>query len=166
MLIFSPTLLGLTFRCRVSSVAVLICVFRPRLTSAASQQLDSLLFALQEISLGDGPDDRLLKLTNRPYSVRDTYTALDSSRDVRDVHGRLIWRSRLPNKVKIFAWLYFKDRLSTKVNLFSKHIVGDATCERCFGEEEDRAAGTCLLQLWCKLQDMGCLRDATPVDHE
>lgn len=32
----------------------------------------------------------------------------------------------------------FKDRLSTRTNLFAKHIVDDDRCERCTGHVEDR----------------------------
>jgi len=31
-------------------------------------------------------------------------------------------------KVKIFAWLYFKDRLSSRANLFAKHVLDDNIC--------------------------------------
>lgn len=44
----------------------------------------------------------------------------------------------MPNKVKVFAWLYFKDRLSTRSNLHEKHILDDATCQRCGFAVEDR----------------------------
>jgi hypothetical protein len=41
-------------------------------------------------------------------------------------------------KVKIFAWLYFKDRLSTKANLFYKNVKEDAICSHCEHPIEDR----------------------------
>jgi hypothetical protein len=44
----------------------------------------------------------------------------------------------VPNKVKIFAWLYFKDRLSTKANLFYKNVKEDAICSCCEHPIEDR----------------------------
>ena len=111
---------------------------RPRLTNAASHQLGSLLSLLQEMNIGDGPDLRLLKLTGHTYSARDAYAALDSSGDHTDTHGGRVWRTRLPNKVKVFAWLYFKDRLSTRVNLHAKHIVDGEQCERCARHPENR----------------------------
>jgi hypothetical protein len=111
---------------------------RPRLTNAASQQLDSLLSSLQDIHLDDGPDVRLLKLTGRPYTTRDAYAALDTSGDANDINGRRVWETKLPNKVKVFAWLYFKDRLSTKVNLHAKNVVDTDNCERCSRQPEDK----------------------------
>jgi hypothetical protein len=111
---------------------------RPRLTNAASDQLDSLISCLQGINLGDGTDTRLLKLNGKPYTARDAYAALDTSGDPTDPHGRRIWGTRLPNKVKVFAWLFFKDRLSTRVNLHAKHVVDNDQCQRCAGSVEDR----------------------------
>jgi hypothetical protein len=111
---------------------------RPRLTSTASQQLELLLDILQDFDLEESHDIRLLKSADRPYTTRAVYALLDNLGDVNDRHGSLIWKTHVPNKVKIFAWLYFKDRLSRRVNLFSKHIADDQTCERCSGEDEDR----------------------------
>ncbi|CAD6247378.1 unnamed protein product [Miscanthus lutarioriparius] len=92
----------------------------------------------QEYNLRDGTDSRLLKLTGKPYTARDAYAALDCTHDSPDVHGRRIWGTRVPNKVKVFTWLYFKDRLSTRVNLHSKHVVDDDHCQRCSASLEDR----------------------------
>jgi hypothetical protein len=41
-------------------------------------------------------------------------------------------------KVKVFAWLFFKDRLSTKANLLHKHVMEDSVCQRCSHPVEDR----------------------------
>jgi hypothetical protein len=110
----------------------------PRLTNAASSQLASLLLCLQAISLDDVLDQRLMKLTNKCYSSRDAYAAFDGGQAPNDVHSQRIWSSRVPNKVKIFSWLYFKDRLSTSENLYAKHVLDNASCERCPGGIEDR----------------------------
>lgn len=110
----------------------------PRLTNAASSQLASLLLSLQATTLDDAPDQRLMKLTGKGYTSRDAYIALSSNQDQQDVHANRIWASRVPAKVKIFSWLYFKDRLSTRVNLVSKHVLDDTLCERCSVGVEDR----------------------------
>jgi hypothetical protein len=111
---------------------------RPRITNAASLQLDSLLLLLQDIHLDGQHDTRLLKLTGKPFRTKDAYAALDSAGDSNDAHGCRIWETRLPNKIKIFAWLYFKDRLSTRVNLHAKNVIDGGVCERCSQHEEDR----------------------------
>jgi hypothetical protein len=100
--------------------------------------LDSLLSYLHGYSLQDGADIKLLKITGKPYTTRDAYRALSGVQESLDVHGQCIWRVRVPNKVKIFAWLYFKDRLSTRVNLYAKHIVDGVQCQRCATSIEDR----------------------------
>jgi hypothetical protein len=79
-----------------------------------------------------------MKLTGKPYSPRAAYAALDNAGDVDDRHGCRIWSTRLPNKVKIFAWLYFKDHLSSRVNLHAKHVVDNEQCLRCNGAVETR----------------------------
>jgi hypothetical protein len=78
-----------------------------------------------------------MRLTGRRYSTKDAYYALDDSQGQHDVHGQRIWGSKVPNKVKIFSWLYFKDRLSTRTNLFAKNILDDEICERCLEAVED-----------------------------
>jgi hypothetical protein len=111
---------------------------RPRLTNAASAQLASLLMCLQGITLQDAPDQRAMKLTGKPFTTRSAYSALDSNQGPPDIHGQRIWSSRVPNKVKIFSWLYFKDQLSTRSNLHAKHVLDDDQCQRCTGVLEDR----------------------------
>ena len=38
----------------------------------------------------------------------------------------------------MFAWLYFKDRLSTRSNLHAKHVLDSDQCQRCAGSIEDK----------------------------
>lgn len=124
---------------------------RPRLTNAASAQLATLLSCLQVLQLDDLPDHRLMKLTGKKYTAKDAYNALNNGQGEIDVHGQRIWGSRVPNKVKIFAWLYFKDRLSTRTNLYAKHILDTERCERCSMDDEDRHHvffGCCMVQTW------------------
>ncbi|KAI5012428.1 hypothetical protein ZWY2020_024562 [Hordeum vulgare] len=51
--------------------------------------------------------------------------------DDNDTHCVSIWSSCVPNRVKIFAWLLFRDRLNSKSNLLRKHIISDSICQRC-----------------------------------
>jgi hypothetical protein len=111
---------------------------RPRLTTAANQQLCALLHSLQDIDLVAGHDIRFMKHTGRPYSSKAAYTTLDCAGEEGDPHGKLVWETHVPNKVKIFAWLYLKNRLSTRCALFAKHIVNGCTCEWCDAANEDR----------------------------
>jgi hypothetical protein len=122
---------------------------RPRLTAAAAAELATLMSDLQGVCLQEGQDIRGLTSTWKPFRSRDAYNMLAPSPSVQDFHGRWIWGSKVPNKVKIFAWLYFKDRLSTKANLFDKNVMQDAICGRCGCPSEDR----CHVFFDCKLSD-------------
>lgn len=115
---------------RVFQTSFDLCL-RPRLTNAASSQLALVLTLLQEVHLEDAPDQRRMKLTGKKYTSRDAYIALTQCEGDPDIHAQRIWTSRVPAKVKIFSWLYFKNRLSTCVNLEAKHVLDDARCERC-----------------------------------
>jgi len=79
-----------------------------------------------------------MKLNGKRYTAKAAYVALDTRGDAQDAHGHRVWSTRVPNKVKIFSWLYYKDRLSTRANLFAKHILADEECEQCSGGVEDR----------------------------
>ena len=125
------------FRCSKSSDGFEMHL-RPRLTAAAHSELESILSILQGIQLQDRQDTRLMSSTRKPFNTKDAYAALAPSPSVQDLHGRWIWKSRVPNKVKFFAWLYFKDRLSTKSNLFHEHVLDNSVCQRCSHPIEDR----------------------------
>lgn len=60
------------------------------------------------------------------------------SPNMHDFHGQWIWQTKVLSKVKIFAWLYFKDQLRTKANLLHKHVMDDAICRRGNHPVEDR----------------------------
>ncbi|XBI66926.1 hypothetical protein VPH35_046381 [Triticum aestivum] len=108
-----------------------------RLTAAATRELAALSLLLQDFQLTDAPDERFLT-HGKGYSSRQAYQLL-LQEDIEDDHAALIWRSRAPHKLKIFAWLLFRGRLNTKCNLFHKTIVPDASCPRCGGPSEDTA---------------------------
>lgn len=56
---------------------------------------------------------------------------LDHQLESPVVHGRHSKGTRLTNKVKNFAWLYFKDRLSLRANLFANHMLEDNIFRLC-----------------------------------
>lgn len=80
-------------------------------------------------------DARFL-IGGRPFSSRSAY-GLVMAEDDSDTHARAIWFSKVPNRVKIFAWLHFRDRLNSKANLHHKHITPNAACPRCAHTSED-----------------------------
>lgn len=77
-------------------------------------------------------------LTGKKFRTKDAYYALAPSSRQVDLISKQIWDSAVPNKVKIFSWLYFKDRLSSCANLLQKHVLEDDICQHCNNSVEDR----------------------------
>lgn len=72
-----------------------------RLTSAALRELDALCLLLQDFQLTDGPDERFL-IHGQQFSPKAAYKIM-LHEEVEDDHADLIWRSRAPHKIKLFA---------------------------------------------------------------
>lgn len=49
----------------------------------------------------------------------------------------LIWKAKLPEKIKIFAWRVAMNTLATKMNKCKRTIVTDNTCDICENLDED-----------------------------
>jgi hypothetical protein len=49
-----------------------------------------------------------------------------------------IWKLQVPSKVKIFLWLFIKDKLHTSDRLCRKQIRQDLLCPLCGAAVEDR----------------------------
>lgn len=56
------------------------------------------------------------------FSVRSLYRML------RDMHTKLIWRLRIPLKVKVYSWLVLKKRATTVENLVKRGWTSDKIC--------------------------------------
>ncbi|KAE8777742.1 Phosphatase YidA [Hordeum vulgare] len=70
------------------------------------------------------------------FSARRAYSLLSSTNEFNP-HADRIWGMRATIKVKIFAWLLFRDRLNTNVNLHCKTIALDSLCPRSVHHLED-----------------------------
>jgi hypothetical protein len=68
-------------------------------------------------------------LDGQPFNTHATYYSLHAANSSTD--SDFIWHSRVPNKVKIFAWLVQFDRLNTRANLHHKTIIDYADCPIC-----------------------------------
>ncbi|XP_020174671.1 uncharacterized protein [Aegilops tauschii subsp. strangulata] len=107
----------------------LLATLRNRLTNSAFIELATVLSLLQDIAPTVHPDDRFLT-HGVTFSAWCAYSLL-SSADKLDPHSDHIWSSKATIKVKIFAWLLFRDRLNTKANLHRKTIASDSLCPWC-----------------------------------
>lgn len=73
-----------------------------------------------------------LKLTGKTYITKTAYIyGTRPSTSPRIFMDVAFGTHKSRNKVKIFAWLYSKDRLSTRSKLFAKHFLEDDICRRC-----------------------------------
>jgi hypothetical protein len=109
---------------------------RPRLTSNATAELSSLLVLLQDLQANDDADIRTM-IDGTPFSSRAAY---------KQLHAHLandafmpIWQSKLPHRIRVFAWLLSLDRLNTREKLARKNIIDDNCCPLCTTSPEDRA---------------------------
>jgi hypothetical protein len=67
-----------------------------------------------------------------------TAVATSSSRDPGDRSiWDVIWKTKIPDKVKIFGWRVATNSLATKHNAFKRTIAVDDVCEICGMEQED-----------------------------
>lgn len=107
-----------------------------RLTLTASNELASLRFLLQDVTLTGVPDSRTL-LNGAPFTTKGAYDALASQ--LGDPSLAFIWDARVPSCVRVFGWLFYLDRLNTRANLHRKAIIESPSCPRCEAAPEDRA---------------------------
>jgi len=110
---------------------------RPRLTSIAVEELSRLLPLLYQVQLTGDMDDQRITTTSGAFRTKDVYEMLRPPSQT-DENAPVIWGTRVPNKVKIFAWLFCRNRLSTKANLLRKCVVSESVCSRCGAPSEDR----------------------------
>lgn len=64
------------------------------------------------------------------FSVNSAYRML-SDEGTRDGQANMIWRLRIPLKVKVFCWLVLKKRPLTADNLIKRGWTGDTACMMC-----------------------------------
>jgi hypothetical protein len=75
--------------------------------------------------------------SNKNFSSRHAYLKTCNALDGKYSAMADIWKVRLSDKVKIFCWVFLKDRLHTCDNLFKKSILPDSMCPRCEDGVED-----------------------------
>ncbi|XP_020102988.1 uncharacterized protein LOC109720350 [Ananas comosus] len=73
--------------------------------------------------------------SNDLFSVKSVYRML-SDGGTRDGHTNLIWKLRIPLKVKVLCWLVLKKRLLTTDNFVKRGWTGDTACVLCRAYEE------------------------------
>ena len=77
---------------------------------------------------------------NEPFSVRGLYRQLRTTQSedpIRLDACREVWKQRLPYKVAIFAWIFARQRVLTRVRHRFLVSAGSVLCMLCGEHEED-----------------------------
>lgn len=90
---------------------------------------DEILENLVSTHLNEEPDVAVWRLEKSgKFSVKSVYNALSAS-EAGSYH-KLIWKGRVPARIKIFLWLVINDAILTRDNLMKRRWKGEPTC--CF----------------------------------
>jgi hypothetical protein len=89
---------------------------------------------LQDFQVTSDADVRTM-IDSAPFSSRAAYKQLHVHLSNDDFTP--IWKSRLPHRIRVFAWLLSLDRLNTREKLARKNIMDDDSCPLCAGTTED-----------------------------
>ena len=111
----------------------MLTFLRPRLTRAARDELRVLADYLAPIPFQNKPDTHMLAASKKQYTSSGVYQALLGSYPPTDASR--IWATKLPTKIKFFAWLLFHGRLNTRAHLYRRNIktLHESWCGRCHG---------------------------------
>ena len=86
---------------------------RPRLSTVASLELASLRGLIAGLALTAETDARVMTWDREDATFSSSaYRYLAAAREL-DANGERIWATKIPSKVKFFAWLFCNDRLPT-----------------------------------------------------
>ena len=85
---------------------------------------------MDNVELQDSEDVILWKFEkNMKFSVKSLYNAVTSS-DAGPSH-KIIWKGKVPPKIKIFIWLMINNAVLTKDNLIKRRWSGNPSCHFC-----------------------------------
>jgi hypothetical protein len=83
---------------------------------------------LRDVVLSGKPDRRTM-MDRACFSRRNAYASL--STQLRDDYLEFVWKSFVPQNVKIFGWLLALDRLNIRGNLHHKTIIDISVFPHC-----------------------------------
>jgi hypothetical protein len=122
--------------CSVSEVAHKgwVIDFRVRLHGIVREQWYCLAATLNNVSLNENCDVSFWKWSNKKvFTVKSIYDHL-SRGDVGPQFSR-VWKSKLPEKIKIFMWLLEQKAILTKGNMIKRKWQGVSDCYFCGAPE-------------------------------
>lgn len=104
--------------------------FRRWLTEELLACRNKIMIDVDNFQLQNSEDQVFWKIgKNKLFSVKSLYNALTVS-DNGSAH-RIIWKSKVPPKIKIFIWLMTNGAILTKDNLIRRKWVGNPKCQFC-----------------------------------
>ena len=86
-----------------------------------------------EFNLSSQKDKPIWRLGNKGFTVNSLYKK--NSLDQFKVPYRFLWKSKLPQKIKVFLWLVIRNKILTKDNLRKRNWKGSDDCCFCGGME-------------------------------
>lgn len=128
------------------------------LTGESLDEWQDLLATIDQVNIENaGEDDvRWVIDKSQTYSTKSLYYCLTHG-GVQDSLNDLLWKSKMPLKVKIFLWQVFHNKLQTALNLCKREWHGSPLCCVCHKPETvNHILFECLFAqyIWC------CVRDA------
>ncbi|XP_019447203.1 PREDICTED: uncharacterized protein LOC109350421 [Lupinus angustifolius] len=127
-------------------------------------EVNDLLNKVEEVRLVQGNEDGWLWVhdKNGTYSVRNAYKVLQNEvRNDNYLHYKRLWASKVPSKLKCFAWRLFVGGVPTRMNLARRGIIGSLPSTLCafcgeLEESSDHLFFTCSLSysVWQKLYSL------------
>jgi uncharacterized integral membrane protein len=95
---------------------------------------NELVMSIMHIQLNDNKDTFKWNLkANRIFTVHSLYLAFINNGVVEI--NKMIWKLKMPLKIKIFMWYMYKGVTLTKGNLAKRNLNGNKQCVCCLANE-------------------------------
>jgi hypothetical protein len=107
--------------------------FRRRMMGSLQVLYDELVALCTNCTLTDQEDKVNWCLGNKGFTVNSLYKK--NLIDQVKVPYRFLWKSKLPQKIKVFIWLVITNKILTKDNLKKRNWKGSSECCFCGGLE-------------------------------
>jgi hypothetical protein len=107
--------------------------FRRRMIGNLQVLYDELVALCANYTLSVQEDRVKWCMGNKGFTVNSLYKK--NSIDQATVPYRFLWKSKLPQKIKVFIWLVVRNKILTKDNLIKRSWHGSSKCYFCGGLE-------------------------------
>lgn len=98
-----------------------------------AESWETLLTLINSVQLSVSNDAVAWKIGNKGFTVKFLYNSMQTEKPQKIY--KVLWKMKLPAKIKIFLWLLLWKRILTKDNLKKRGWLGDHSCMFCAGDE-------------------------------